>query len=69
MSFDSDSCASVNEKLDISTDVFPYLNEPLTLPGIEIRESESSYVSDFNDLNEKLSDISSLDVNKWFVIR
>jgi len=44
------------------------LNEPLTLPCIGIRESESSYVSDFKDLNEKLLDISSLKVNKWIVI-
>jgi len=69
MSFDSDSCASENKKFDISTDAFPYLNEPLALPGIDIRESESSYVSDFNDLNEKLSDIFSLKVNKWLIIR
>jgi len=45
MSFDSDSCACENEKLDISTDIFPDLNEPLTLPDIGIRESESSDVS------------------------
>jgi len=35
-----------NEKMNILTDVFPYLNEPLALPGTGIRESESSYVSD-----------------------
>jgi len=46
MSFNIDSCATENEKLDISTDVFPYLNEPLMLPGIGIRELESN----FNDL-------------------
>jgi len=45
-SFKTDSCASENEKFDISNDVFPYLNEPLTLHGIGIRESKSSYISD-----------------------
>jgi len=65
MSFNIDRCINENEKLDILTDVFPFLDEPLTLSGIGIRESESSYVSDFNDLNENLPDISSLEVNKW----
>jgi len=63
MSFNSGSCDSENEKLNISTDAFPYLNGPLTLSGIGIRETENSYISDFNDLNENLSDISSLKVN------
>jgi len=63
MNIDIDSCASENEKLDILTILFPYLNEPLMLPSIGIRESESSYVNDFNNLNEKLPDIS-LEVNK-----